>query len=73
LPLGKAGQRELIRRVTSIEPQTVWERDFLRRIVQLIRAGEHLAPGELAKIYELEAQARGGAAAFAESERPRRG
>jgi hypothetical protein len=52
----KAQQQELLQRVMGIEPGTVWERDFLRRIVQLIRAGEALAPGELAKIYELEAQ-----------------
>jgi hypothetical protein len=54
--LSREAQRELIRRVTAIEPETTWERDFLRRIVQLIRAGERLAPGELAKIYELEAR-----------------
>jgi hypothetical protein len=41
-----------------LEPGTTWERDFLRRIVQLVRAGERLAPGELAKIYELEASVR---------------
>ena len=39
-----------------IEPETVWERDFLRRIVHLIRSGTALAPGELAKIYEMEAR-----------------
>jgi hypothetical protein len=54
-PTGEA-QRQLIKRITQIEPETVWERDFLRRIVQLVRAGEKLAPGELAKIYEMEAR-----------------
>jgi hypothetical protein len=52
-------QRELLRRIMSIEPETTWEQDFLRRVVQLIRAGERLAPGELAKIYEMEARAGG--------------
>ncbi|MDQ3700201.1 MAG: hypothetical protein M3442_04680, partial [Chloroflexota bacterium] len=52
-------QRDLLQRIMGVEPQTVWERDFLRRIVQLVRAGERLAPGELAKIYELEARAPG--------------
>jgi hypothetical protein len=47
--------------VMGVEPETVWERDFLRRIVQLVRAGERLAPGELAKIYELEARVQRGA------------
>jgi hypothetical protein len=54
--LSKAQQRALLERVMKIEPGTVWERDFLRRIVQLVRGGDALAPGELAKIYELEAQ-----------------
>jgi hypothetical protein len=49
-------QRDLLRRIMRLEPGTTWERDFLRRIVQLIRAGERLAPGELAKIFELEAR-----------------
>ncbi|MBI3974376.1 MAG: J domain-containing protein [Chloroflexi bacterium] len=49
-------QRTLLQRIVRIEPATVWEGDFLRRIVQLIRAGDRLAPGELAKIYELEAR-----------------
>ena len=40
----------------QIEPETVWERDFLRRIVHLIRSGTTLAAGELAKIYEMEAR-----------------
>ena len=54
--MSKEQQRMLLERVMRIEPGTVWERDFLRRIVQMVRAGETLAPGELAKIYELEAQ-----------------
>ncbi|MGH2353932.1 MAG: hypothetical protein ACRDJN_20190, partial [Chloroflexota bacterium] len=52
-------QRDLLRRIMLIEPETTWERDFLRRIVQMIRTDERLAPGELAKIYELEARAQG--------------
>jgi hypothetical protein len=58
-PLSPEAQRDLLRRIVRIEPETVWERDFLRRVLQLIRAGERMAPGELAKIYELEARARG--------------
>jgi len=54
--VSKEQQRVLLARVMRSEPGTVWERDFLRRIVQLIRSGDALAPGELAKIYELEAQ-----------------
>jgi hypothetical protein len=57
--LSPQAQRDLLRRIVSVEPATVWERDFLRRIVQLVRAGERLAPGELAKIYELEARVQG--------------
>lgn len=49
-------QQALLKRIVQIEPETTFERDFLRRVVHLIRAGEHLAPGELAKIYELEAR-----------------
>ena len=59
--LSPEAQRDLLRRVMGVEPETVWERDFLRRIVQLVRAGERLAPGELAKIYELEARVQRGA------------
>ncbi|HEX2513613.1 MAG TPA: J domain-containing protein [Chloroflexota bacterium] len=59
--LSPEAQRDLLRRVMSVEPETVWERDFLRRVVQLVRAGERLAPGELAKIYELEARVQRGA------------
>lgn len=56
-PVSTAAQRALLKRITSVEPGTVWERDFLRRVAQLVRAGERLAPGELAKIFELESQA----------------
>lgn len=56
-PLLAEAQRSLLRRVMLIEPETVWERDFLRAIAQMIRSGEPLAPGELAKVYELEARA----------------
>jgi curved DNA-binding protein CbpA len=49
-------RQALLKRIVQIEPETTFERDFLRRIVHLVRAGEHLAPGELAKIYELEAR-----------------
>jgi len=61
--LSPEAQRDLLRRIVSVEPATTWERDFLRRIVQLVRAGERLAPGELAKIYELEARVQGEAPA----------
>jgi hypothetical protein len=54
--LSKAERDQLLQRVVQIEPETVWERDFLRRIVHLIRSGTELAPGELAKIYEMEAR-----------------
>ena len=54
--LSKAERDTLLKRIVLIEPETVWERDFLRRIVHLIRGGTELAPGELAKIYELEAR-----------------
>ncbi|HET7767921.1 MAG TPA: DnaJ domain-containing protein [Chloroflexota bacterium] len=54
--LSKAERDQLLKRIVLIEPETVWERDFLRRIVHLIRSGTELAPGELAKIYELEAR-----------------
>ncbi|HEU5319025.1 MAG TPA: J domain-containing protein [Chloroflexota bacterium] len=54
--LSKAERDQLLRRIVQIEPETVWERDFLRRIVHLIRSGTTLAPGELAKIYEMEAR-----------------
>ena len=54
--LSKAERETLLKRIVLIEPETVWERDFLRRIVHLIRGGTQLAPGELAKIYELEAR-----------------
>ena len=54
--LSKAERDKLLKRIVLIEPETVWERDFLRRIVHLIRGGTELAPGELAKIYELEAR-----------------
>lgn len=57
--LSKEVQRELLRRILQIEPETIWERDLLRRLAQLVRAGERLAPGELAKIYELEARMAG--------------
>jgi hypothetical protein len=67
--LSKEQQQALLRRIVLVEPETPWERDFLSRVVQLIRAGEHLAPGELAKIYELEARAQGQAAANAAYER----
>src|SRR5581483_4667533 len=50
--LSKEVQHELLRRILQIEPETIWERDLLRRLAQLVRAGERLAPGELAKIYE---------------------
>lgn len=49
-------RQALLKRIVMIEPETTWERDFLRRIVHLIRSGTGLAPGELAKIYELEAR-----------------
>ena len=54
--LSKQERGQLLKRIVLIEPETVWERDFLRRIVHLIRSGTELAPGELAKIYELEAR-----------------
>jgi curved DNA-binding protein CbpA len=54
--LDKAERDALLKRIVLIEPESVWERDFLRRIVQLIRSDTPLAPGELAKIYELEAR-----------------
>jgi hypothetical protein len=54
--LSKDEQRELLQRLGQIEPETVWEEEFLRRIMQLVRAGDRLAPGELAKIYEMEAR-----------------
>jgi hypothetical protein len=54
--LGKEERQALLKRILLIEPETVWERDFLRRIVPHVRAGDALAPGELAKIYELEAR-----------------
>gem|GEM_PF-1425304 len=57
--LSKEVQHELLRRILQIEPETIWERDLLRRLAQLVRAGERLAPGELAKIYELEARMAG--------------
>jgi hypothetical protein len=53
----KVAQEALLRRILLIEPGTVWERDFLRRIANMVRGGQSLAPGELAKIYELEAHA----------------
>jgi hypothetical protein len=49
-------RQALLKRVVELEPESTFERDFLRRVVHLIRAGEPLAPGELAKIYELEAR-----------------
>ena len=54
--LTKEERDQLLRRIVQIEPETVWERDFLRRVVHLIRSGTTLAPGELAKIYEMEAR-----------------
>lgn len=54
--LGKQERDALLRRIMLVEPESVWERDFLRRIVHLIRSGTSLAPGELAKIYEMEAR-----------------
>lgn len=52
----KEERDQLVRRIMQVEPETVWERDFLRRIVHLIRSGEPLAHGELAKVYEMEAR-----------------
>jgi curved DNA-binding protein CbpA len=54
--LDKAERDALLKRIVLIEPESVWERDFLRRIVQLIRSDTPLAPGELAKIFEMEAR-----------------
>ena len=54
--LTKEEQRSLLERVLRVEPATDWEHDFLRGLVQLLRAGDRLAPGELAKLYELEAR-----------------
>lgn len=54
--LSREDRTQLLRRIVLIEPETVWEHDFLRRIVHLIRSGTVLAPGELAKIYEMEAR-----------------
>jgi hypothetical protein len=54
--LSRDEQRELLQRLGRIEPETVWEEEFVRRIMQLVRAGDRLAPGELAKIYEMEAR-----------------
>ncbi len=42
--LSPQGQRDLLQRIMLIEPETPWERDFLRRVVQMVRAGERLAP-----------------------------
>jgi hypothetical protein len=55
----KEDRDQLLRRIMLVEPETVWEREFLRRIVHLIRSDEALAPGELAKIYEMEARKMG--------------
>lgn len=53
---GPALQRELLARILRIEPESDWERDLLMALTRMIQAGRPLAPGELAKIYELEAR-----------------
>jgi hypothetical protein len=58
-PLPRAVQRELLDRISRLEPETDWEAEFLTAIAQIIRAGRTLARGELAKVYELEARAAG--------------
>lgn len=58
--MSRDSQRELLARISRLVPETDWEEDFLATVAQLVRAGRTLAPGELAKVFELEARTAAG-------------